>query len=106
MADDLRLDSESEGWSGRRGSNPVQRPEYGGADGRVEFRRDIESLVSLEVLEQIIVPGRGDLPPSGGAFAFFDGAGGTTRGGDSVTLAIGHREGTRRVIDLLREGVS
>jgi hypothetical protein len=77
--------------------------EYG-ADGRVEFRKDIESLISHELLERVIVPGRGDLPPNGGgSSAFFDGAGGTTFGADSMALAIGKRERGCRVVELIRE---
>jgi hypothetical protein len=82
----------------------VAHSEYG-RDGRVEFRADLEQLVSLDLVERNVVRGRGDLLPSPmhEYEAFFDGSGGTTRGGDSTTLVIGHREGDRIVIDVTRE---
>jgi hypothetical protein len=74
--------------------------EYGGL-----FRTDVENLVSRDVVEACIVPGRHELPPIAGVrySAFLDAAGGS--GADSMTLAIGHREGDRAVLDLIRERV-
>jgi hypothetical protein len=76
--------------------------EYG-----AEFRRDIETYVSREVIEACVVPGRHEWPrlPRVGHVGFVDPAGGS--GGDSFTLAIAHAEsrGGRlvAVLDALRE---
>lgn len=72
--------------------------EYG-----AEFRRDIELFLPKEVIAACVVPGRRSLPGVAGAnyVAFVDPAGGT--GQDSFTLAIGHRESARVVVDALRE---
>lgn len=72
--------------------------EYG-----AEFRRDIESFVSREVVAAAVIPGRtGDLPRSGAqAVAFVDPSGGSQ---DSMTLAIAHAEASGRiVVDAVRE---
>lgn len=76
--------------------------EYG-----AEFRRDVETFLSREAIEAVVVPGRIELPPvSSRAYrAFFDAAGGS--GTDSQTLGIAHEE-TRdghaiAVLDLVRE---
>jgi hypothetical protein len=71
-----------------------------------EFRSDLESYVSREVVEACTVPDRREiLPASGVAYAgFADPSGGA---GDSFTLGIGHgedRDGHRVVVlDALRE---
>jgi hypothetical protein len=74
--------------------------EWGG-----DFRRDLESFVSREVVEAAIESGRVELPPVQGVryFAFCDPAGGS--GGDSMTLAIAHRgeQADRAVLDCVRE---
>lgn len=72
--------------------------EYG-----AEFRADIAAFVTREVVDAAVVPGRRELPPRQGIRyqAFVDPAGGS--GGDSMTLAIGHREGTIAVLDCVRE---
>ena len=71
--------------------------EYG-----AEFRRDIESFVSREAIEEVIIPGRFELPPNREIRyrAFVDPSGGTS---DSMTLAIGHRENGLIIVDALRE---
>jgi hypothetical protein len=71
--------------------------EYGG-----EFRTDIESFVSRDVVENCIIPNRYELPPVVGPvyYAFVDPSGGSS---DSMTLAIAHRDGERTVIDAIRE---
>jgi hypothetical protein len=71
--------------------------EYGG-----EFRTDVESFVSRDVVEACIVPGRHELPPVIGAvyYGFCDPSGGSS---DSMTLAIAHREGERVIVDAIRE---
>ena len=60
--------------------------EYG-----AEFRRDIESFVSREAIEAVVIPGRRELPPMSGTqyVAFVDPSGGSH---DSFTLAVGHSE--------------
>jgi hypothetical protein len=75
------------------------------AEYLAEFRKDIEALLSPELLQSVVIPGRVELPPSAGLqySAFFDGAGGSSVGGDSATLAIGHNESGRVAIDFLRE---
>lgn len=71
--------------------------EYG-----AEFRRDIESFVSREAVDAVVVPGRRELPPVAGTTyrAFVDPSGGSQ---DSMTLAITHLENGRAVLDALRE---
>jgi hypothetical protein len=75
----------------------VASAEYG-----AEFRRDIESFVSREVLEAATVTGRFELPylRDQNYVAFVDPSGGAA---DSFTLAIAHRENERGVLDVLRE---
>ncbi len=67
-----------------------------------EFRSDIEQFVSREVVEACVVPGvyeRGYAP--GVTYrAFVDPSGGSV---DAMTLAIGHAEGERACLDVLRE---
>ena len=71
--------------------------EYG-----AEFRRDIEGFVAREAVDAVVVPERRELPPieSVSYFAFTDPSGGSS---DSMTLAIGHKEENRAVLDALRE---
>ena len=71
--------------------------EYG-----AEFRRDVESFISREAVEAVVVEGRLELPPLPdiGYTAFVDPSGGSN---DSMTLAIGHQEGDRSILDLVRE---
>jgi hypothetical protein len=71
--------------------------EYG-----AEFRKDIESFVQKEAVENCIVPNRIELPPvsSISYSAFVDPSGGSQ---DSLTLAISHREGDRAILDVVRE---
>jgi len=66
------------------------------------FRADIESFVSREAVEQVTIPGRIELPPVPGIRykAFCDPSGGSV---DSFTIAISHSEGSRRVLDAIRE---
>ena len=80
-----------------RDDEAVAAAEYGG-----EFRRDIETFVAREAIEAVVVPGRYELPPVSEIRyrAFVDPSGGTA---DSMTLAVGHREDGRIVLDVLRE---
>lgn len=74
------------------------RAEYG-----AEFREDLESFVSPEAVQRVIVKGRSGLPPTPGKrySAFCDPAGGS--GGDSMTLAIAHQDGAKSVVCRLVE---
>ncbi len=76
---------------------PRARAEY-----LAEFRTDIEGFLSRDVVEACVIEGRRELPALDGEryFAFCDPSGGAN---DSFTLAIGHEEKRRVVIDLVRE---
>ena len=71
--------------------------EYG-----AQFRRDVESFISREAVEAVVVEGRLELPPLPDIeyTAFVDPSGGAN---DSMTLAIGHQEGDLSILDLVRE---
>ena len=75
----------------------VAAAEYG-----AEFRRDLEGYVSREALERVTVDGRIELPPLPDVSyrAFVDPSGGAR---DSMTLAVGHRQAGRAVLDAVRE---
>lgn len=77
-------------------------PAAASAEYGAEFRSDVESFVAREAVESCVIPGRHELPPVPGVsyVAHMDPSGG---GADSFTLAIGHREQGRTVIDCLRE---
>lgn len=68
-----------------------------------EFRDDIAAFIPRAVVEQLVVPGRKELPPERRRCysAFVDMASGSGSG-DDATLAIAHREDRKVVIDLLR----
>lgn len=71
--------------------------EFGG-----QFRRDVESFISKEVLDAVVIPGRHELPPSSliQYQGFCDPSGGSA---DSFTLAIAHKERGCIVLDAIRE---
>ena len=71
--------------------------EYGAA-----FRRDIESFVSREAVDAVVIPGRRELPPSAVVRykSFTDPSGGSV---DSFTMAIAHVERGKVVLDCVRE---
>jgi hypothetical protein len=71
--------------------------EYG-----AEFRRDIESFVSREAVDAVVIPGRLELPPIEGVQyqGFCDPSGGSS---DSMTLAVAHKDDGSAVLDLVRE---
>lgn len=77
-------------------------PARAAAEYLSEFRSDIESFVLREVIEQAMRTSPLELPFQRGVTygAFTDPSGG---GADSFTLAIGHREKERVIIDVLRE---
>jgi hypothetical protein len=80
-------------------------PASAAAEFGAEFRTDIETIVTREAVEALVIPDRYELPPLRNQFyhGFVDPSGGSN---DSMTLAIGHFEGVghdRCVLDLLRE---
>lgn len=77
-------------------------PAAAAAEYGKEFRSDVAAYVPREVVEAAIVRGVFEREPRQGITyrAFCDPSGGTS---DSFTLAIGHRDGTRGVLDCLRE---
>jgi hypothetical protein len=68
-----------------------------------EWRSDLQGYIDREAIESCVDVGvRERLPQTGiSYFAFCDPAGGS--GQDAMTLAIGHREGDRVIVDLVRE---
>lgn len=79
-------------------------PSAAAAEWLGEFRDDIESFVSREVVNAAVVPGRFELPPMAGIAysAFVDPSGGSA---DSMTLAIAHRDIATgcAILDAVRE---
>lgn len=73
------------------------KSEYG-----AEFRDDVSGFLSHEMIEACVQTGRHELSPIEGVdyFAFCDPSGGQS---DSFTLAIGHQEKGKGVLDVLRE---
>ncbi|MBG0797853.1 hypothetical protein IYX23_09235 [Methylocystis sp. L43] len=77
------------------------------AEWDAQWRSDIDTFVSPETVAACVIPGRFELPRVSGAryVGFIDASGGS--GGDSMTLAISHRErvGERdiAVLDAVRE---
>lgn len=80
-----------------------QDPARAAAEYGAEFRTDVETFISREVVDDAVVDGRHELPPMQGIRyrAFVDPSGGSS---DSMTLAIAHRDkdGTA-VLDCVRE---
>jgi hypothetical protein len=76
--------------------------EYGSLENWIAFRSDIESYVSRESVDAVIVPNRHSLPPVAGCkyFGFADPSGGAA---DAMTLAVAHREKDRAILDLITE---
>ena len=76
----------------------VAEAEYGG-----HFRRDLETFINREVVEACLASGCYERGPISGVHytAFCDPSGGS--GTDSMTLAIAHNDGARRVLDVVRE---
>jgi hypothetical protein len=81
----------------------LEDPSAAAAEWDAEFRTDIETFVSPEAIKQCVVAGRLELPPIASVkyHAFTDPAGGS--GGDSMSLAVGHRENERLIVDAVRE---
>ena len=81
----------------------VRDPSAAAAEYLAEYRSDIQSFISREVVDAITVPGRFELPPGRRNYhAWVDPSGGS---GDSMTLAISHSEhapeGEIGIIDLV-----
>ena len=68
------------------------RAEYFG-----EFREDLETFLSTEAVDAVVISGRYELPKVEGAYysAFVDPSGGR---GDAMTLSICHKEGSGKII--------
>ena len=71
--------------------------EYG-----AQFRTDIESFLDVEIIEACVVVGRHELPfnSSHTYIGFCDPSGGRA---DSFSMAVAHMEGSKAVLDLVRE---
>ena len=77
-------------------------PASAAAEYGAEFRNDVAAYVAREVVEDVTESGTYERPAVSGAsyVAFVDPSGGRS---DSMTLAIGHREGEAGVLDVVRE---
>lgn len=77
-------------------------PEASKAEYGAQFRNDIESFVSREVVDACVFPGRYEIPfiREFKYTAFVDPSGGSS---DAMTLAVAHREGGVVVLDAVRE---
>jgi len=76
-------------------------PQAAAAEYKSEFRADLETFVSTECLEAVIIPGRYELPKLANVsyFAFCDPSGGR---GDSMTLSVCHKENDKIIQDAIR----
>jgi hypothetical protein len=78
-------------------------PSRAAAEYGAQFRADVEAFVSREIVAACVSVGVFERPPlsniSYRAFLDFSGGSGT----DSMTLAVGHKDGTSVVVDALRE---
>jgi hypothetical protein len=77
-------------------------PASANAEYGAEFRSDVETFVSIEVVQGVLMHGRLELPPGPGIYhAFCDPSGGSS---DSMTLAITHRQSDGiTVLDAVRD---
>jgi hypothetical protein len=77
-------------------------PARAAAEYGAQFRTDVEALLTLEAVEACIDPDVYERPRLPGLryVAFADPSGGSS---DSMTLAIGHREGDGAMLDCVRE---
>jgi hypothetical protein len=77
-------------------------PAAASAEYLAQFRLDVEAFLSLEAVEACVNPGVRELAPiSGNRYrAFTDPSGGSA---DSMSLAIGHREKDKMIVDAIRE---
>lgn len=77
-------------------------PSSAAAEYLAQFRTDVENFISREVVDAAVIPSRHELPRIGGVayHGFVDPSGGSS---DAMTLAIGHAEANRIILDLVRE---
>jgi hypothetical protein len=77
-------------------------PAKASAEYLAEFRRDVETFISLEAIQACMEGSRTERAPISSIryYAFTDLAGG---GADAMTLAIAHNEGGRAILDAVRE---
>jgi len=77
-------------------------PQAAQAEYGAEFREDLIGFISLEALQGVTVDGRYELPPRDGIqyCGFVDPSGGVN---DSMTMAVGHREGNVAILDAVIE---
>ena len=78
-------------------------PARAAAEYGATFRADVEAFVSREIVQACVSTGTYERPPLSGTSykAFLDFSGGS--GSNSMTLAIGHKDGGTVVVDALRE---
>jgi hypothetical protein len=79
-----------------------RNPSWADAEYGANWRNDLEGYVNLEVVRSVIDKGVYERRPERRHryFAFCDPSGGVN---DSMTLAIGHREGSTIIVDCIRE---
>jgi hypothetical protein len=77
-------------------------PASASAEYLAQFRTDVETYISRDVVEAAVIQGRYELPRAEHVryFAFVDPSGGSS---DSMTLAITHVQGNRVIVDVIRE---
>ena len=77
-------------------------PAHAAAEYLAQFRSDVETFVSREVVEACVIEGRYELPPMKGVeyVGFIDPSGGSA---DSMTMAVAHRAGEQAILDAVRE---
>jgi hypothetical protein len=77
-------------------------PARAAAEYGAQFRTDVESFISREAVDAVVVDGVLERPPVFGLdyLACVDPSGGSS---DSMTLAISHRENDRTILDAIRE---
>jgi hypothetical protein len=77
-------------------------PSAAAAEYQAQFRTDVESYISRDVVDAAVVPCRHELPRVEGVryVSFVDPSGGSN---DAMTMAIAHLEGQHVVLDLIRE---
>lgn len=77
-------------------------PAAASAEYGAEFRKDVEAFIQLETIQACMSGDFTERPPAAGIkyAAFVDPSGG---GADSMTLAIGHRDGDDVYLDCVRE---
>jgi hypothetical protein len=83
----------------------LRDPQSAKAEYSAQFRDDVAGFLTMELLESCVVHGRTLLPKIAGVdyCAFADPSGGRN---DSMTLAIGHLDGEKGVLDCLVERVA